>query len=84
MRDEDPFDLIATCEPFTSAETCVHRPESTAAVVWLLLAEVRRLRESLECIAAPDDLLDANEEAFNPMAARRMQEQARYALNVTT
>lgn len=36
--------------------------------------------EALQCIAQPDELLDANEGAFNVHAARRMQEQARAAL----
>jgi len=38
------------------------------------------LREALEAIAADDALLDANEDAFNTHAARRMQGQARAAL----
>lgn len=43
--------------------------------------EIERLREALAYIAAPDDLLDANEGAFNTHAARRMQAQAQMALS---
>jgi hypothetical protein len=49
---DQPFDLIATCEPFTSAEWCVHRPESAAAVVRLLVAEVRRLTDERDALLA--------------------------------
>ena len=45
-------------------------------------AEAREaaLREALEMIAAPDDLVQANEDAFSIHALRRVQAQARAAL----
>ena len=45
-----------------------------------LRAENERLREALEAIAEPDALLDANKDAFNAHADRRMHEIARAAL----
>lgn len=46
-----------------------------------LMVDVKRLRAALGYIAEPDDLLDANEGAFNVHAARRMQAQAQAALS---
>lgn len=45
-----------------------------------LRAQREALIEALRAIAEPDELLDANEGAFNAHAARRMQAQARAVL----
>lgn len=47
-----------------------------------LVARVAEMEEALRVISEPDELLDANEGAFNVHAARRMQAQARAALGL--
>jgi hypothetical protein len=62
-----------------AVDVAVDQVHSALAAV---LAENESLRGALAYIAAPDDLLDANESAFNIHAARRMQAQAQAALAI--
>ena len=79
MPTDDTRPLVFDVEIDGSISRVSGGPLEEPAATGPLIEETGH-RAALEAIAAPDELLDANPEAFGVHAARRMQEQARAAL----
>lgn len=67
---------VGHCDSLRDAELIAHAPDDLRH----LLDVIDRYEDALRAIAANDELVAANPDAFSIHAVRRMQEQARLAL----